>query len=230
LTASLPLVPLALTVRQILAIDMGTDLFPALALGIEKPEPDVMTHPPRPRNQPLLDRSVLMRAIWLGSIEAILCFAGFVAIFFLSGLTSKIGLGFLPVPAIPDDLRLHLTLAEAILLASTVYHAGVVTAQAGNALACRSEHLRSSFLGWLSNSYLLGGIFLELFGIICIVYVPFLARIFKHMAIPIWMWIGLGSYALIIYSIEWVRKSIVRRINTRRKGLETHTSIQEADR
>ena len=230
LTASLPLVPLALTVRQILAIDMGTDLFPALALGIEKPEPDVMTHPPRPRNQPLLDRSVLMRAIWLGSIEAILCFAGFVAIFFLSGLTSKIGLGFLPVPAIPDDLRLHLTLAEAILLASTVYHAGVVTAQAGNALACRSEHLRSSFLGWLSNSYLLGGIFLELFGIICIVYVPFLARIFKHMAIPIWMWIGLGSYALIIYSIEWVRKSIVRRINTRRKGLETHTNIQEADR
>jgi len=170
-----------------------------------------------------------MRAIWLGSIEAALCFAGFFAIFVLSGLTSKIGLGFLPVPAIPDELRLHLTLAEAILLGSTVYHAGVVTAQAGNALACRSEHVRSSFLGWLSNRYLIGGILIELFGIICIIYIPILAKIFKHMAIPLWMWIGLGSYALIIYSIEWVRKSIVRKINTRRKELETHPNIQEAE-
>lgn len=226
-TASLPLVPLALTVRQILAIDMGTDLFPALALGIEKPEPDVMTHPPRPRNQPLLDRSVISRAFWLGSIEAILCFTGFLAIFTLAGLNSKIGLSFLPVLNIPDDLRLHLTLAQAILLASTVYHAGVVTAQAGNALACRSEHVRSSYLGWLSNSYLLGGIFIELVGIVGIIYIPFLARIFKHVPLPGWMWVGLGSYALIIYSIEWIRKSLVRRMNRRRRDHQTEIIIQE---
>ncbi len=45
--ASFPLMPLALSVRQILAIDLGTDMFPALALGMEKPEPDVMKRPPR---------------------------------------------------------------------------------------------------------------------------------------------------------------------------------------
>jgi Ca2+-transporting ATPase len=226
-TASLPLVPLALTVRQILAIDMGTDLFPALALGTEKPEPDVMSHPPRPRNQPLLDKSVMWRAFWLGSIEAALCFAGFIAIFTLSGLNSKIGLTFLPVLNIPDDLRLHLTLTQAILLASTVYHAGVVTAQAGNALACRSEHVRSSYLGWLSNSYLLGGIFIELVAIVGIIYIPFLAKIFKHVPIPGWMWIGLGSYALIIYSIEWVRKSLLRRLKRRRRVHQTEIIVQE---
>ncbi len=55
MTASFLLMPLALTVRQILAIDLGTDMFPALALGMERPEPDVMKHPPRPRTQPLLD-------------------------------------------------------------------------------------------------------------------------------------------------------------------------------
>ena len=38
-----------LTIKQILAIDLGTDLLPALALGTEKPEPDVMQHPPRRR-------------------------------------------------------------------------------------------------------------------------------------------------------------------------------------
>ena len=52
---------------------------------MEKPEPDVMQHPPRPRNQPLLDRGVLGRAFWLGSIEAALCYAGFFAVYWLSG-------------------------------------------------------------------------------------------------------------------------------------------------
>ena len=52
-------IPLALTVLQILAIDLGTDLFPALALGTEKPEPDVMKHPPRRRDQPLIDGGLL---------------------------------------------------------------------------------------------------------------------------------------------------------------------------
>ena len=69
-------IPLALTVAQILAIDLGTDLLPALALGMERPEPDVMRRPPRRRNQPLLDKRLLMlRAfLWLGLIEAALCY------------------------------------------------------------------------------------------------------------------------------------------------------------
>ncbi|HCC79405.1 MAG: hypothetical protein A2X25_06765 [Chloroflexi bacterium GWB2_49_20] len=220
-TASLPLVPLALSVRQILAIDMGTDLFPALALGIEKPEPDIMKHPPRPRTEPLLDNSVMLRSFWLGMLEAILCFSGFLAIFTLAGLNDKIGLSFLSGLTVPPGWQLSLTLPQAILLASTVYHAGVVTAQVGNALACRSDRIRSSYLGWLSNGYLLGAIFIELVGIVCIVYVPFLAKIFKHVAIPAWMWVGLGFYALIIYSVEWIRKSVLRRINQQKRNYQT---------
>ncbi len=69
--------PLALGVKQILAIDLGTDLFPALALGSENPEPDVMQRPPRRKTQPLVDGSLLRRAfLWLGLIEAVLCFPG----------------------------------------------------------------------------------------------------------------------------------------------------------
>ena len=40
--------PLPLTVMQILAIDLGTETVPALALGVERPEPDVISRPPRP--------------------------------------------------------------------------------------------------------------------------------------------------------------------------------------
>jgi len=209
-TASLPLMPLALTVKQILAIDLGTDMFPALALGMEKPEPDVMKKPPRPRNQPLLDRDVLSRALWLGMIEAVLCFAGFILIFMLSGYTDEIGLSILANITIPENWKLSMPFGGAILLASTIYHAGVIMAQIGNAFACRSDRSRSSYLGWFSNKYLLVGVLFGLAGILAIIYIPFLAKIFNHVPLPAWMWAGLVLYAPVLYTVEWFRKAIYR--------------------
>ena len=79
-------IPLPLTVMQVLAVDLGTDLFPALALGTEPPEPGVMRRPPRPRNQRMLDWTTLARAyLWLGMIEAALCMVGYFAANWLAG-------------------------------------------------------------------------------------------------------------------------------------------------
>ncbi len=229
-TASLPLIPLALSVRQILAIDLGTDMFPALALGMEKPEPDVMKRPPRPRSQPLLDTGLLTRSFWLGLIESALCFAGFLSIFIFSGYADEIGLAFLAPLAELVDFTLSLSFTQATMFAATVYHAGVVTAQVGNALACRSDRTRSSRLGWLSNKYLWFGILIELLGIVGIVYIPFLARIFNHAPLPAWMWIGLGLNALVLYSIEWIRKAIMRGIRNLRNGKPSTLALQEVSR
>jgi magnesium-transporting ATPase (P-type) len=228
--ASFPLIPLALSVRQILAIDLGTDMFPALALGMEKPEPDVMQHPPRPRNQPLIDRGLLSRAFWLGMIEAALCFAGFLFIFVLSGYADEIGLSFLAPLADLVDFKFSLSFGQALILAGTVYHAGVVTSQVGNALACRSDRTRSTNLGWLSNKYLWIGILIEILGIIGIIYIPFLAKIFRHTPLPLWMWMGLGLNALVLYSIEWIRKAVMRNIRTLRSGKAPTLSLQEVHR
>ncbi|HSL66687.1 MAG TPA: cation-transporting P-type ATPase, partial [Actinomycetota bacterium] len=64
-------IPLMISVLQILALDIGTDLLPALALGGERPEPGVMDRPPRPKEARLLDRRVLGRAFgFLGPVEA----------------------------------------------------------------------------------------------------------------------------------------------------------------
>jgi magnesium-transporting ATPase (P-type) len=219
---------LALSVRQILAIDLGTDMFPALALGMEKPEPDVMKRPPRPRDQPLLDRGLLGRALWLGLIEAALCFAGFLSIFILSGHADEIGLPFLASLAGLVDFRLSLSLGQAMLLGATVYHAGVVMAQVGNALACRSERTRASSL-WLSNKYLWIGILIEILGIIGIIQVPFLAGIFKHVPLPAWMWIGLGINAFMLYLIEWLRKAILSAIRKIRNSRPSTLALQEDD-
>jgi len=55
-------VPLPLTVLQILAIDLGTETLPALALGREPAEPGTMDRPPRPRGEGVVDRGLLVRA------------------------------------------------------------------------------------------------------------------------------------------------------------------------
>ena len=95
-------------------------------------------------------------------------------------------------------------------MAITVFHAGVVLAQVGNAFACRSEKSRNTRLGWWSNRYLLLGVLVELLGIWSIINFEFLATSFEHVHIPYRYWLGLAFFPLILYSMEWVRKQIAR--------------------
>ncbi len=66
--AGLGLVPLG--ALQVLAIDLGSDVLPGLALGTEKPEPGVMNLPPRPRSERLLSRPTLRRVAFIGAIQS----------------------------------------------------------------------------------------------------------------------------------------------------------------
>ncbi len=210
--SSFPAIPLALTVRQILAIDLGTDLFPALALGMEKPEPDVMQRPPHPRNQPLLDRGLLSRSLWLGSIEAGLCYTGFFAVYLLSGNAAVLQIPLLNLVPVIEGLRLMIAPDQVYRVASTVFHAGVVMSQVGNAFACRSSKTRSTYLGWLSNRYLLLGIAIEIVVIVALIYIPVLGSAFNHARLPARYWFGLCLFGPVLYSLEWIRKAISRRL------------------
>jgi len=205
LTALLtPLVmPLALGVKQILAIDLGTDLFPALALGSEIPEPDVMQRPPRRKTQPLVDGRLLRRSfLWLGLIEAGLCFLAF---YFINVWVD------LPVfQSIHAIIFANIPHSSQQTLSITVYYAGVVMAQVGNAFACRTERNRGRFLGWLTNPALLRGIAIELVILLVLIYVPPMANLFGHTALPPVLWIGLIVFPLLLYSLDWIRKWLVR--------------------
>ena len=69
-------IPLALSVLQILALDIGTDLLPPLALGAEPPEPGVLERPPRTRSARSLDGAVLARAVGFpGPVDAVVSLA-----------------------------------------------------------------------------------------------------------------------------------------------------------
>jgi P-type Ca2+ transporter type 2C len=204
-------IPSALTVRQILAIDMGTDLVPALGLGIEKPEPDIMNHPPRPRSRPLLDRSLLTHSfLWLGFLEAGLCYLGFLSTYLFSGNVNILNLPVLN--SIQWPILINLT-GDVNALARTVFLTGVVTAQIGNAFAARTSKAHIRQMGWGSNKVLLGGIILALVIIISLIYFPPLARAFDNQILPLVFWPLLISYAPIVYTLEWFRKAIIRRMD-----------------
>src|SRR6185503_3347756 len=132
------------------------DILPALALGAEKPEPGIMRRPPRPRAQPLLDTGLLVRAfLWLGGIETALCYMGFFLVYAASGYVDGFnlpGLGIVPAAILA---QLNAPAGQVYLLATTVFHVGVVMAQVGNAFTCRTETESVHRLGWLSNRFLL---------------------------------------------------------------------------
>jgi cation transport ATPase-like protein len=80
-------IPLPLTVLQILAIDLGTETLPALALGREPAGPGLMRRPPRRRTQGVISRGMLGRAWgWMGLTSAVLVIAGFLAVLWRAGL------------------------------------------------------------------------------------------------------------------------------------------------
>ncbi len=214
-------IPPALTVRQILAIDMGTDIFPALALGSENPEPGIMNYPPRPSSQPLLDRGLLMRSfLWLGLLEAGLCYLGFLSVYLFSGNVGLLNLTFLNAITWPHFLVIS---GDINSIASTVFLAGVVTAQVGNAIACRTFKAHTTQMGWASNKPLIGGIVISLLIIAGLVFVSPLAKAFDNQLFPLVLWPFLLLYAPVLYIIEWARKGVARRMEKNREILYNDT-------
>jgi Ca2+-transporting ATPase len=107
----------------------------------------------------------------------------------------------------------------ASIAAVTIFHAGVVMAQVGNAFAVRSEVHRGRSLGWLSNRFLLAGVGVEIGVILLLIYVRPLADIFQHVPFPPIFWFWLMLYPGILYSLEWIRKNIVRKRLNNHPGL-----------
>jgi calcium-translocating P-type ATPase len=218
-------IPPALTVRQILAIDMGTDILPALALGSEEPEPGIMNYPPRSLSQPLLDRGLLTRSfLWLGLIEAGLCYLGFLSTYLFSGNVSLLNLSFLNAIHWPHLMDIS---GDVNAVASTVFLAGVVTVQVGNAFACRTSKAHNTQMGWGRNKILLGGIVISLLLIAGLVYIQPLAEAFDNQVFPFILWPVLLLYALVLYAMEWFRKAMIRWTE---KNQENHSSDSDERR
>jgi magnesium-transporting ATPase (P-type) len=191
-------IPLALTVMQILAIDLGTDLVPALALGAEPPEPGVMERPPRRLAEHVITRALLLRAYaWLGGIQSLAALAAFYFLYWTHGYWGQ----WLDLPASGPLYRT----ATAMTLAS------VVATQIGNLFAQRTESISVFRIHWGRNRLVWIGIATELALLALLLYVPVLQHLFDTAPLPLRNWLFLFAWTPILLIADEGRKALVRR-------------------
>lgn len=191
-------IPLPLTIIQILAVDLGTDMLPALALGAEKPDQAVMQRPPRPRSERLLSWGLLVRAyLFLGVLEAAAAMAVFFFVLKAAGWQFGVDLG--------HDEPLYLQATSACL-------ATIVVMQMMNVFLCRHPSKSAFSFSLFSNYYLLLGLAAEAATIAAIIYTPLGNWLFGTAPIGMAVW-GLalaGAAAMLL--LEEVRKFWLRRM------------------
>ncbi|MDP2168587.1 MAG: cation-transporting P-type ATPase [Thermodesulfovibrionales bacterium] len=191
-------IPLPLTIIQILAVDLGTDMLPALALGAERPTSLLMKQPPRGPKERLLNLRLLGRAyLFLGPVEAAAGLFGF--FYVLKGG----GWAFGDMP--PPDNPLYMQATTACLTA-------IVITQIGNVFASRTWKESVFSIGFFSNRLIFWGIASELALQFFIVYHPWGNKIFSTSPISAGVWLMLIPFALFLFSIEEARKFAARRI------------------
>ena len=190
-------VPLPLVVMQVLAIDLGTDQVPAIALGTERAEPGTMTRPPRPQSERLLNRSVFARVFgWIGPLEALAAIASFLFAYWLAG--------WRPWEPLADTGTLYLE-------ATTMTMAGIVMAQVGAGLAWRTNRRSLRAVGLWSNRLLLVGIAVEVAMIALLAYTPGFDDVFHTSGLSPWHWLFLLAWPPIVLGAEEARKAVLRR-------------------
>ncbi|MDD1617103.1 MAG: ATPase, P-type (transporting), HAD superfamily, subfamily IC, partial [Methylococcaceae bacterium NSP1-2] len=190
-------IPLPLTIIQILAVDLGTDMLPALGLGAGKPEADSMNKPPRSHNERLLDWSLLLHAyLFLGLLEAVVSMAAY--FFVLHSGDWQWG----------ENLANNTPL---YLQATTACFSAIIIAQIVNVFLCKTPN-RSVFSASLFDNYIiLWGIALEIVLLGIIDYSPWGNTIFGTLPLEPKVWLFIMPFALLMLGLEEMRKVVVRR-------------------
>ena len=181
--------PLALTILQILAVDLGTDMVPALGLGAEKAEAGVMDRPPRSRRDRVLTPALLTRAyLFLGGFEALAAMAAFMFVLPRAG--------YIP--------------------ATTACLGAIVAMQVVNVHLCRSarESAFASVRRW--NTLIVAGIATEIVLMLVIGYTPVGNAIFSTAPIEARAWLFMVPFAGAMLVAEELRKWVVRAVRNNR--------------
>ena len=195
-------IPLALGIMAILAIDLGTDLVPALALGAERPEPGLMDRPPRRLTDHIVTPGLVGRAyLFLGPIQSLAVMALFFATYWAGGYAWQ----FLDLP---DEGRLYEQAVSMALIA-------VVATQIGNLFAQRAERQSILRVGLFTNRLVWIGIASELVIVALIVYVPFLQSVIGTTSVPLTNWLWAIPLIPLLLLADELRKVFVRRHDRR---------------
>ncbi|MBI3187534.1 MAG: cation-transporting P-type ATPase [Gammaproteobacteria bacterium] len=190
-------IPLPITVVQILSIDLMTDMLPAIGLGNEKPEHDIMQRPPRARTERLVNYKTFVHSYaFIGLLEAVLAFC----MFFLVLYDNNWYYG----DRMSADSEVYRQAAGAFLIT-------IIFCQIGNVMACRG--LRQSAINYLFrfNGWIMAGIILELLFIGLITLTPGLYGVFTTAPIAVEYWPLFVLASLLVFTADELRKWILSR-------------------
>ncbi|NMD26778.1 MAG: cation-translocating P-type ATPase [Chloroflexi bacterium] len=204
--AALLRLPLPLTVIQLLTLNLLTDGFPALALAVEKGEPQVMQRPPRPKNEPIIKKSMRIGL----TIQTVCQTAVALGAFLL-------GLWWHPGAALPPGQSPLLTLLRFnwtgvdVQTAETMAFITLALCELFRAYTVRSERLSVFQLGLFSNRAMQPAFLVSLVVLLSVVNVPFLQPVFNTHFLAAREWMVVLGLAVIPAIVEEITKFFLRR-------------------
>jgi calcium-translocating P-type ATPase len=193
------LIPLPLTILQLLAFDVGSETLPALSLSREPAEPGIMARPPRPRNEGVIRAPMLARAwLFLGAIVAALSMAGFFYVLF--------GAGWHPGAPVGVGAPLH----RAYQRATTMTFVGMIAGQIGTVFAVRTQRASLRSVGVFTNRYLLAGVAAEILLAAAFVYAPPMQSLLGTAPLPASDLLVLLAYPVIVWGADEFMRYVLR--------------------
>ncbi|MFW9991705.1 MAG: cation-translocating P-type ATPase [Candidatus Odinarchaeota archaeon] len=181
--------PLPLLAIQILWVNLMTDALPALALGVSPAEPDVMSRPPRPIDQGILNKETASNILVAG-----LSMSAFTLLVFIVELSPNI---YSPTEEVLIRAQ---TAALTVLITFQLFHA-INNAEKGTIFT------RRLFL----NKYLFIAVFISFSLQLVLIYMPFMQQIFRTTALELIDLLFAIGISFLIVPIDEIRKIVVRK-------------------
>jgi cation-transporting P-type ATPase F len=166
---------------QLLWINMTTAVLLGLTLAFEPKEPDIMERPPRPANEPILNRDLIMRTLLVGIILMVASYGLYLY-----------------------ELSVGATVAQAQTVATTVF----VVLESFYLLNCRSLLRPLGQIGYFSNLWVYAGIGAMLFFQALFIYTPFMNLLFHSSPLETPSLLRIGAAGLALFTIVFIEKSI----------------------
>jgi len=176
--------PIPLRPIQLLWLNLLTDAFPALALGMEAKEPDIMSKAPRNPNEPIMDS----RMKWQIGIQSTFMTAAVLGVFAFA-----------------------LSRNASLEVAQTYAFVTLIFSELLRAYTSRSETFSVFKLGFFSNKYMVVGTFISFLLLLVVIYVPALRDVFGTVKLSIYDWDVIVLFGVMPFIAAEVSKIFLRK-------------------
>lgn len=173
--ASIFYMPNPLTPIQILFVNLATDGLPAIALGVDPPDKDIMRQQPRVKGESIFARGLWEKIVVRGCLIGVCTLLSFM---------------------VGRYYRMNLATCRTVALCT------LVMSQLLHVFECRSERHSIFEIKIFSNIYLLGAVLVSITMVACILYIPFLASVFNTVPLKMNQWFLVLFFSGIIFLIN----------------------------